>query len=244
MTFFKNGGGMPQFNYQTLATQIASALRGPESSAERLPPDRLQQTSFRVAAPTGGQNGAILFQSQPLSFLMRSMVIDNPTGYILYHPETQTQIPSGVLGYGVPVQPAVDVLNLQILSGTNADSTLVIGVRCSERTVSPVASGGANSSGGGGGSATNTGATNSVSGVITVLSAVTTIVAARAQRWGVLVVNEDGTNPIRVASENTVTFSAGGVLLGAGGTLSLPTQKAVYGIAQSASVQVSFREDY
>jgi hypothetical protein len=89
------------------------------------------------------------------------------------------------------------------------------------------------------------GATSTVT-VATTTSPATTLLASRATRQRAVVLNLDGTNAIWIAYANTVTTgsSGGGFRLKAGESLSLLGTGAIYGVAETASVQVSLVEEY
>ena len=90
---------------------------------------------------------------------------------------------------------------------------------------------------------TSPGAANFATNQVSVTSAATAIVAARATRRAVLIINH-GTTDVYIGGA-TVTTATGILLAGSeGASISIPTTAAVYGIVASGTQAVSYIEVY
>jgi len=88
------------------------------------------------------------------------------------------------------------------------------------------------------------GTSNLATGQVTITTAATQIVAARAGRSSVMVQNL-GTTDVWIGPANTVTVGNGILLVGTkGATLTIPTQGALWGIVQTGTQAVAFSEGY
>jgi len=77
-------------------------------------------------------------------------------------------------------------------------------------------------------------------GQVSVTSSGTQIIAANANRGGILIYNTDSTNAVFIGGANVT--ASNGHELPAGQAISLPYQGSLYGIVASASVTVSYIE--
>ncbi len=243
-----NGYGRDRWNYRGGPGPATDTVDHPQGVAQRL-----QQPFYNQITKTAGAGtmqvitalagGAFIFKNVELGFNMRSFVIDNPTQYVLLHLETLTQIPAGFLGFVVPVQPPTPHLNVMVLSGSNIDASLTIVCRTSEKEGNPTGASGGGSTGGGPSNPILTGS-SIATGQVNVLTTAggTLIVAARIGRKSLNIENTDGTNYIAVG--NTGLTLANGHIIRAGIASPFNTQGAVYGIASTATVAVSYWEDY
>lgn len=245
-----NSYGRDRWNYRGGVGPLTDTIDHPNGVQQKLPQPFYKQAVFIAGPGTNINNptitslgsGSYIFQAVNIGFYARSFVIDNPTGYLLLEQSTQTQIPAGFLGFPVPLQAPSGTINIVVLAGANLDPNATIVCRATEREYAPAAASGT-SGGGSSGAVSRIGASNDTSGVVTVGNTATSIVAVRANRWGVYIFNEDATIDMRIG-KSTVTATTLGVLVPTRSGISVATQDAVYGIVSAGSITVSFREDY
>ncbi len=157
--------------------------------------------------------GSLLIARRSFGFDARIVLVDNPTGLTLSLDDAFALVPPNCYGYPVLCLPMIRDLQVSVLSGT-AVAGQVVRLRASAADVPPSALALA---GGGAGnplavtvssSASEVGSTNAAT-INLVAGAVALFAAARPTRTGIVIVNEDATNSIRVGPHGAISTTVG-----------------------------------
>lgn len=172
----------------------------------------------------------------------RTLLVDNPSGYLLQESVTQRYIPPGVFGYPIPCYPAVDAPRFVVVTGASEACTLVC--VATEREYESGASVGDGGPFAGG--LQPIGARNAFGSQVTGTAgpAATQLVAARTTRTGLTIYNNDTVANIALGGNLLITFATAFREIPPGGSMTITYYGPVFFIADVGTPVVGYWEEW